>query len=462
MRSLPLLGLLALFLAACSTLTAETGATRTPPHLVRVWSFDDITPESAVQVVDGVAVGYGTQHGQLVIFGLDATTGRLLWRHAASMSRVTEGVAVQVSVVHDAVVYFGPYQRFRDEAAQMISADPRSGQTRSATRPLPWSRVPYACPRAPARICSTTLGAGGVSVEWSVDPDTGAVSSAGDQSSGGRDIGADLIDPLQREPELIERRIGERRIWLRRAEEIFGPGVSTDHGWLFDKYGDTYAGTLGAPGRMSPDKRTYVEDLARSDVSAGFRASDGALLWRARGTYVACNGVLERDDPVPVRCRYRGHVTYRLAADHNRIVGTTTSGLSVVIEGFDPASGRTRWSHDLGAARAMVGDGVVPIASDTQSVVRIAGVYRVLDLRTGATSAASAPAYWCLDDRTFHAVPQAPTEYRVGEVVSACRADGAKTTAVPATAPDAVCVAGPDHVRLVAMADAVVAYRQEG
>lgn len=293
--------------------------------------------------------------------------------------------------------------------------------------------------------------------ELRLDLRTGSLSERG---RGFRFLGEQLVDPLLRNPEVIERRVGGSTVWLRDLADLFDNGYSTDQGWDFPKFGNYYVGTL-VHYRPGPAVRhSLTIDLAHDPLTASFSAQDGQLWWQEHGISVDCMGTLlpNAESPDPVRCRYSGTVTYTM--DRSGHVKTTSSKLHVTIEGFDPLSSTATWSHPVGAAISLV-DGSAPTmaVTDHEVMVRLPAGASVLNLTTGALRPVSAgETFWCQRQEPFAQVPAADPPHE-GQVVTICDTAGHPATRLPFSVPSAVSAKGPRGLRLVSTPGAVVAYR---
>jgi hypothetical protein len=118
---------------------------------------------------------------------------------------------------------------------------------------------------------------------------------------------------------------------------------------------------------------------------------------------------------------------------------TASPDAKAILEGFDPANGRTIWSFDAGHAVGLISEQLQPPQTGTAEIVLRApgGGYVDLDLRTGARHriARTAPA-WCRGPVFYHlAVPGRASALYVGQSsVYPCNGAGSRTS-LPAHVP---------------------------
>src|SRR5439155_22046098 len=155
-----------------------------------------------------------------------------------------------------------------------------------------------------------------------------------------------------------------------------------------------YVGSVGTTPKITNGQERV--DLASSQT-VGFAMSAGKVAWRSRGFY-ACTEL-----PCPGRAEagYSGPDT---AAGSSPAVGLRTVGkgsatfstsggavhisadASVTIQGFDPATGRTRWSFDAGRNTGLLSGRFFPARLDQDTIVLRDGSRRLvaLNLRSGS------------------------------------------------------------------------------
>src|SRR5262249_44182884 len=225
---------------------------------------------------------------------------------------------------------------------------------------------------------------------------------------GGRELAPDLFDPGDRNPELIIATSGAHESWRRPLRAIFTlPGASTDWGWNFDR-ANRPGLFVGSPG-WKPVKLTstrYSSDLSKA-MTAGFRISDGTVVWRSSGSficyYLPCPGDSEAGYSSPSNAHGPGPTVALRVRGVGRVNGSF-NGLPVAsrsarltIEGFDPGTGHTMWHYDAGHATGLITQRFLPPRMNSTTTVLPRGRRLVaLDLRSGRQRpVAASAAAWC-------------------------------------------------------------------
>ena len=154
----------------------------------------------------------------------------------------------------------------------------RSGRPHRAADPARPGDATSARPERPQRERGTLIRFTGL-------PRASIVFGA---STRGRDLGGGLFDPALRNPDYLVAASGSRVSWRKPLADIFGAGSTTDTGWNFAR--DTKLGLfIGSVGfkPLQETKTTATLDLSKA-VTAGFRISDGSVVWRNPGASYAC------------------------------------------------------------------------------------------------------------------------------------------------------------------------------
>jgi len=376
--------------------------------------------------VGGRFVAYFEREGLLSIAAVDATTGEVAWELPASVSGLTGGVALHVES-DGRLVYFGtPVDPVRlDPSVFVVAVEAATGaEVWRTTTPLILADSLYACEDDRDSLCVSDERPG-PDRALRIAKATGEVTSraAGAEPPAiGRALGSGLYDLGGRDPEVIAAiDASGRTLWTRTAGELFrGRPVSSDHGWNWDRYGDVFVGSLGWI-----DLDEGVTDLSRASI-AGVDAATGAVRWVDDGAELGC-GV---GGTQPIRCRLTGTAT-----QDPDVIGDlpVVTGLRVVMERFDPATGTTQWQADLGPAISLILDTapLVRLSPTELAVGREDGTSVAVDITSGATRLpADDEVGWCVSENSYRDRRTVPDPHRrLGqEYLTQCRVDGSTVT----------------------------------
>jgi PQQ-like domain len=449
-----------------SSAQADSGATR------HRWQRTDLTPVTQPVAADGAFVFYDASGRHLHLVALDARTGKTLWSRLASVSDVTPGQSVGLDRSGSRIIaLLGMSTASRVAIVSAVEA--HSGRIVWSSPPGTFNSTPSRCPDERTVVCvAGSLENGQAAGRLRFDLATGReLASVAVDGSGAREIGGGLLDPGLRKPDYLVAVDGARTAWRVPLAAIFGAGSSTDYGWNFDRLVKPrlFIGSVGFT-PLKVTKTFEIVDLAKQ-VNAGFRISDGSLVWRDRGAIFVCSllpcpGQPTSDLSTPGRfVGLRLRMTGTLRATVTETL-TPSRDATATLEGFDPANGRTIWSFDAGHSIGVITQKPQPPQT---GAARIAlrgpsGKYVDLDLRTGARHAVArtAPA-WCRGSITYsEALPyrasggRSSTTY-VGEAsLYPCNAAGSRT-AIPAHVPSFV-AAGSTTNGVVAWSDTTGVY----
>ena len=133
--------------AACTTDDGAAPPVRTVVE--EVWTAAGIDPVSAVENIGGVAVGYGTGAGGLMIYGLDPATGTQLWSRPAVTAVTADDVTV--ADIDGTVAYLRPTGTGRN--AQLVLADPATGADLTVSGARYWFHPPHICDDDAGWVC---------------------------------------------------------------------------------------------------------------------------------------------------------------------------------------------------------------------------------------------------------------------------------------------------------------------
>jgi hypothetical protein len=418
------------------------------------WQRTDLTPVTQPVAVDGAFVFYEASGRHLHLVALDARTGKTLWSKLASVSDLTQGAPLGLD--HSGSKIIALLGRSTDSPVAVVSAvEAHSGKIVWSSPPGTFGTSPSRCPDERTVVCAAgSLENGHAAGRLRFDLATGkGLASVAVDGPGIREIGDDLFDSGSRNPDYLIAIYGARTAWRVPLAGIFGAGSSSDYGWNFDRLAKPrlFIGSVGFT-PLKVTKTFEVVDLAKQ-VNAGFRISDGSLVWRNRGAILVCSLLPCPGQPagdlstpgrfVGLRLRMTGTITVTFTETF-----TPSRDATATLEGFDPASGRTIWTFDAGHSIGLLSFQLQPPQTGaTRIVLRTpSGNYVDLDLRTGARHAVArtTPA-WCRGSITYpESVPYRTAGHRltvyVGQAsVYPCDAGGSRT-AIPAHVPSFIAV----------------------
>lgn len=373
------------------------------------WHRADVKAVTQPAAVGNRLVVYAARRGLLEVVALDTKTGVTVWSAPATPSGIAPGEPPVLSVVGDDVFYLG---RQGGSLAEVVARDVSTGRVRWKSALGAFATWPGVCPDATTAICLTGLLSTsphrGVQLRFDAKTGKQLPGALLSKQFGGRELAPGLFDPGDRNPEVLIATNGARVSWRRPLRAVFTlPGASTDWGWNFDRAGRLGL-FVGSPG-WKPVRLTsthFVSDLSKA-MTAGSRISDGAVAWRSAGTYMCtylpCPGGSEVGFSSPITA----HGSTPTVALRIRAVGRISGSFSglpvaspstrVTLEGFDPASGHTRWRYAAGHAEGLITQRLLPPRIDANTIVLPRGNRLVaLDLLRGRTRAvAASAAAWC-------------------------------------------------------------------
>ena len=418
------------------------------------WMRSDLRPVTQPAPVAGRLVLYVAAGGGLRLIAVSARSGATFWTRAASTSAVAPGSPPALAVVGETVFYLS---KEVGQVARLVAIAARSGRELWRSRPAEFSSSPSLCPGARSTICMS--GALATKPEQTrllrFDATNGTLLASPllSNDSGGREVGAGLYDPGERQPEVLLAIAGKKVSWRKPLAQIFTlPGISTDWGWNFDRLDGAglFVGTPGWAGTPLSGGRLRFQ-LGRG-MTAGFGVRDGAVAWRDRGSFYVCgflpclggarsgyNSPEVTDSPgteVGLLERSRGTIT----ATRNSTTPSLSADARTSLEGIDPKTGRTLWTFDAGRNVGLILQTLLPPQTGDHTIVLRdkQGHLVALDLATGTTRRLTTPVRaWCKALVTYKY--NVPYNGEIGDHVGQyglhpCNADG-KRLAKPRSAP---------------------------
>jgi len=491
---------LLLVLTACTgggnseptTQDATPKASETPESLKRdtspaepAWTVDlDVIGQPAV--VGTVAVVISRESGKrLAINGIDTATGTKTWSHPFSPNDVVPGISLiprttRTAAGEERVVFFlapdKPGTDERDLYTPIVSVDPVTGDIDQRSEPIQATEAASACDDG-TDVCvnGAEVGADAYS-NLRLDLEKGTLREGEDGApKDARLIGsAGLFSTNDRPGEKLGVRRDGKTLWSTSLDTVFGKGFTSDNGWAFahETGPDRYTGSVGAPNDTvtvgDDDETPFVYELSKQKLIS-FSGKDGTVAWSRDGAD-PCFKPTDFDDEQaveviehPVRCLVSGTLS---VVDNV----TTTEGVTMTLEGYDPTTGETVWSHRVADAaatayydetpRVLIRDGatVVTTLDDGPSLV---------DTATGRTAPVGDATFLCqtgtvdFDYVTPWTLDGKKVFGRHGTgLLSSCGADGSPVAGGPTVA--AVRdggIAVDDSTYVLSSDDGVVGYR---
>ncbi len=405
--------------------TLSLAAAASPAPAASGWTRADLGAVTQPAPVGSRFVFYAHHGTTLEVVALNARDGSTAWTAPAAPSNVTPGVAAELAVRGDTVFYLAAAPGVPG-AARVAARDVGSGRLLWQSTVGEFSDWPQICPDDQEAVCASgsLLGAGGTAGALSFSAASGKpvwdANIAGVLASG-RELGPDIYDPGGRSPEVFAVTSKGRVAWRRPVSSIFTlPRASSDGGWNIDRFGSLFVGSIGTEPKIVNGRARI--DLS-ADMTAGFTVKNGRTLWRGPGIFecgpLPCPGAREAGysspgglDTPSLGLRMLGHGSIIAVSSGQPVI---PANVSVALQGFVPATGKTRWSFAAGRNLSLLKGVVPPRIDDTTIVLTKPGEGLVaLDLSTGKSRpiAASASA-WCERPITYRL---AKSDYYRGKI----------------------------------------------
>ncbi|WP_207934026.1 serine/threonine-protein kinase [Actinomadura sp. KC06] len=406
--------------AATVAITAALLLWPSPPYRP-AWDTGAVIPVEEIRAAPGgfLAAG-GTPTGRFEVLKLDAQSGAVQWRHP--MSDLRHGFNSHLQVQGDTVVFTQKAgQRLNVE--QIVAVDVHSGRVRwrHGQAGLYLSNiVPHWC--GTGRVCfgvtDTTRPPSTATDRIHILDGSNGAKLSESAPLGYIPLGTGLRDSIDHK-QIVRTTVDGKELWRRPISEIFGdvnplelsvadrkdgggPWRSISWSYHYDlQYKDgRYVGEIGAGGKFIEAEKRWRLDYA---TVAAFDGATGRRLWAEPGTTVFC-GALKFTIEHPVRCRKTGWMDVSAGGSPEK---WRFKDLSVTVEGFDPATGETRWSWRAGAVPGLgfslpddiEGDrSVIRIDDRTYLIRTLHSGSVLLDLGSGPRPVQDEPTGWCWSD----------------------------------------------------------------
>lgn len=389
-----------------------------------VWTAD-VDPLGQPMVLGDAKTGFTVvviakeSGGRLKIVGVDNESGKQLWSHPLSPNHVVPGIALIPRTTETAagekrvVFYLAPNKPSKsdedDLTTPLVAVDPRTGKIERKSPKIYAAEAPDSC-EDDTDVCMK--GALEGEREYSnlrVDLESGKVSRVKEGApKDARLIGADgLFSSGDRPGEKLGVYRKGKTLWSTSVDTLFGPGRTSDGGWAFthEEGPDRYTGFLGQRNGKAAGTADapYVYDLGKQTLTS-FNGADGSILWQKQGAD-RCFEPTDFDDEQkvdvidhPVRCAMSGTFT---VIDDKR----TVQDVAMTIEGYDPETGKTTWSHKMPAAAAADYQMMSPrvlIRGGHTIVATLAKGPVLIDVATGKFVKTTGQTFMCQTDAVEH------------------------------------------------------------
>jgi hypothetical protein len=387
---------------------------------------------AGVHVVGGPIVAGGhlvvldtATDGTMALAGLDPRTGKVQWQQPYSPSAIPPGVLVEPVASGTTVLDLAPSAGATDTSVIVRGIDVATGQPAwSAPGPAVVVDAPVVC-TAQSFFCVNVTGPGGTSQLEQIDPAKGTVLAT---VAGPRTQMTSGLYQTQAQPAaFVQVSDAATVLWTKSVASLFGgTQYSPQYGYDFVSAGALDVGTVGLTSVNGTEQLGSLKTV-------GVTATSGAVAWSAPGA-LDCFGVI----PVAPHflCRYSGSGSY--------VNGNlSTTGVTLTLEGLDPATGAVSWSLALSQAQSFTTGNGVPVVDADHVVVPLAGGPSLLDLTSGQHTALPAAAvFWCGQSQqaSVHAPSAALSNgQRVAVALfTPCTAQGTPSPGTPAHALPAI------------------------
>jgi outer membrane protein assembly factor BamB len=366
------------------------------------WDVVGMVPASTITAVDGgFALYVGSQGGNFEMISLDGGTGKVRWRKPANPSYIRAVSGLNYAADDKTIIFQRPVGGRWTRLVEVVAADAKTGAERwvYGAGGIRVITEPHWCQQSKLCLTRRNLETGTEDARV-LDAATGK-ELADSAPVDGRELGSelyaspDLTDLMRITPD-------GKQVWRRSVKELFGTDRLDLHGgWNVSTDGHRYLVDVSGDEAYSKDGEIYYFHRA---ITVGLDFATGRLLWRDPGANLRCGSVAGWFEH-PVRCRARATETFHGSAPSTYDVDNVT------VEGFDPATGKSRWAWQAGPVVGLVGNhNSVMRVSDTTYVVRNTAGLHFFDLDKGVRPIGGPPPIgWCVS-RGFIRPAQPPAD----------------------------------------------------
>jgi hypothetical protein len=416
--------------AALTTLTGSLGAgaagrsvadkiSITPMHVVG-------GPTAAVGTA--VVITVGSSHN-LHLEGIVPDTGAVRWSRTYSESATDGGIAPYPEVLDNVVIDMQPAHEPGNPLVNIVGINATTGAVAwRGPQDLLVGDSPSSCEQQ-TNFCITGYNPDDSSSLAILDPVSGR--ALGVVNGPVNAIDRDLYQTTAKTTTIEALGANGKIAWSKTLNQLYGgPGYDTTNGWDFTSFKTTEVGTAGANDQAHSDGLSDAKTI-------GFSLATGQALWTLPGAF-QCFGSLGIENP-PFNCVFSG----RLVHPNQTSFNISYKGLSLNLQGFDPATGKVTWSVPVRNVDAL-GNGTTPFLDDSHIVVQQEnGKTVLLDTSNGTTASVGAHrVLWCAISGQFKVnepkVLNPSRERADGGVDFPCTANGAHATGLPTSSPDSV------------------------
>ncbi|MHB8330139.1 MAG: outer membrane protein assembly factor BamB family protein [Acidimicrobiales bacterium] len=408
---------------ARSTHPVTTPTTTGTVSTARGWTTSDLHVVGGPTLAGGRVLVVGLAPDKtLTLEAVNPADGSVVWQVPFSASAVSSGVLLAPLVSGNVVLDLAPIAGPTSAVVAIEGIDIATGKALWNAPSVATVTDPPALCTAQALFCVDEAGSGGTGTLVLLSPTTGLVM--GTVPGPARQMAPDLYETGTTPPAFEQVSGAGRPAWTAQVSTLFGgTQYSPQYGWNLSQVGSIDVGTVG----VAPNGTTEPLDAFKT---IGISVADGTVQWSTPGSY-QCFDVLGL--PAPFVCRYTGQGTFTGGV-------LSTSGVTLTLEGLNPANGAILWSHAVANTQALTTGNGVPIADLNHIVVTLAsGTPVLVNLTTGTTSAVPVgETMWCGQSQlvSVNAPPVALAGgKRVGTTLfGPCTATGAAATGTPAHA----------------------------